>query len=117
IEVAFKKYLQGTRFYHAIVDTKLQKSEEDPDVAEASAFESGMALADLLALNDKTDQARSSYEQLAKSNPGQPEVEESLGYLAWQAGDSDGARTHFGRAFAAGTKNAQMCYHYAMLDP
>ena len=115
IEVAFKKYLQGSKFYHAVVDTKLQKSEEEPDVAEASAFESGMVLADLLALNHKPDQARSSYEQLAKSNPGQPEVEESLGYLAWQADDNEGARAHFGRAIAAGTKNAQMCYHYAML--
>src|SRR5260370_34870367 len=73
-----------------------------------------MALADLFALNRKTDEARSSYEQLAKSNPGQPEVEESLGNLAWQTGDTDGARSHFGRALAAGTKNAQRCYQDAM---
>ena len=115
IDVAFRKYLQGRDFYHALVDTKLEKSAEAPDVAEASPFESGMALADLLALNRKTDEARSNYEQLAKSNPGQPEVEESLGYLAWQSGDTEGARSHFGRALAAGTRNAQMCYQYAML--
>src|SRR5260370_19105208 len=73
IEVAFRKYLQGTTFYHALVDTKLEKSAEDPDLAEASAFKAGMALPDLFAFNRKTDEARSSYEQLAKSNPGQPE--------------------------------------------
>jgi predicted Zn-dependent protease len=43
-------------------------------------------------------------------------VEESLGYLAWQSGDKDAALSHFERALAAGTKNARMCFDYAMLS-
>jgi Tfp pilus assembly protein PilF len=116
VEVDLRKYLAGNRFYAALFDIKLEKSAEEPDVAEATPFESDMLLADLLALVKKPDEARRAYEQLAKSNPDKPEVEESLGYLAWQSGDDAGARRHFGRALANGTKNAQLCYQYAMLE-
>ncbi len=116
VEVSLRQYLQGQRFYRALFDIKLEKSAEDPDVAEVPEFESGLVLADLLALAHRTSEAKSAYEQLAKSNPGKPEVEEALGYLAWQSGDNDGARDHFGRALAAGTRNARMCFDYAMLS-
>jgi Flp pilus assembly protein TadD len=115
VEIALREYLKRDRFYRAVYDIKLEKSAEDPNVSEASAFESGVVLADLLALTHKTDEARSAYQQLAASNPDKPEVEESLGYLAWQSGNSQAARDHFAKALAAGTKSAQMCYDYAML--
>jgi tetratricopeptide (TPR) repeat protein len=111
-----QQYLQSKRLYGALFDVKLEKSAEEADVSRASEFESGMVLADLLAASHKKDQAKSAYEELARTNPKQPEVEESLGYLAWQGGDSVEARRHFSRAFAAGTKNPQMCFHYAMLE-
>lgn len=116
VEVDLRQYLKGGRFYHAIFDVKLEKSAEDPEVAEASEFESGMALADLLAVIHKFEEAAKAYEQLAKNNPDQPEITESLGYLAWQSGDSDTARKYFERSFTAGSKNARMCYDYAMLS-
>ena len=116
VESALREYLQRDRFYRAVYDIKLEKSAEDPDVSEASAFESGVVLADLLAMTHKTQEALSAYQQLAASNPDKPEVEESLGYLAWQSGLSEAAREHFRKALAAGTKNAQMCYDYAMLS-
>jgi len=116
VEAGLRQYLRGERFYRVVFDIKLEKSAEDPEVSEASPFESGMVLADLLALTNKTKEALSAYQQLAKDNPDKPDVEESLGYLAWQSGDNDAARGHFARAFATGTKNAQMCYDYAMLS-
>jgi len=116
VEGELRKYLQGDRFYHAIVDIKLEKSEEEFEVSDAPQFDSDMVLADLLIINKKTGAARSALEQVAKSYPGRPEVEESLGYLAWQLDDEEGARQHFGRAMANGSKNAQMCYQYALLQ-
>jgi len=116
VEAGLRQYLRGERFYRVVFDIKLEKSAEDPEVSEASPFESGMVLADLLALTNKTKEALSAYQQLAKDNPDKPDVEESLGYLAWQSGDNDAARGHFARAFATGTKNAEMCYDYAMLS-
>jgi Flp pilus assembly protein TadD len=116
VETELREYLKRDRFYRAVYDIKLEKSAEDPDVSESSAFESGVVLADLLAMTHKTEEALSAYQQLAASNPDKPEVEESLGYLAWQSGNSQTARDHFRKALAAGTQNAQMCYDYAMLS-
>jgi predicted Zn-dependent protease len=116
VEQDLHEYLQSKRLYAAVFDVKLEKSAEEPEVSQPAAFESGLVLADLLAAAHKKEQARSAYEELARSNPNQPEVEESLGYLAWQNGDAADAQRHFGRAFASGTKNAQMCFHYAMLE-
>lgn len=115
VQQDLRQYLQGRKLYAAVFDIKLEKSSEEPEVAPASAFESGMVLADLLAAAHKKEQAKSAYEELTRTNPNQPEVQESLGYLAWQSGDDAGARRYFGRAFVSGTKNAQMCYQYAML--
>ena len=111
----FQSYIHGNRFYRAMFDIKLEKSAEEPDVAPASELETGMALADLLALNRKTDEAVKAYAALAKDNPGKPEPDESLGYLAWQNGDSNAAREHFAKALASGSNNAHMCFDYAML--
>jgi tetratricopeptide (TPR) repeat protein len=110
------RYLKSDKFYGAVFDVKLEKSAEDPQVSESAEFDSGMVLADLLALIHKPDEARRAYEQLAKDNPGKPEVEESLGYMEWQASNTESARQHFSRASAAGTKNAQMCFDYAALE-
>ncbi len=116
VQVDLHQYVAGGHFLRAVFDVKLEKSAEDPDVSQATDFESGMVLADLLALTHRKDEALSAYQQLAKNYADKPDVEESLGYLAWQAGDRDAARAHFARALAAGTKNARMCFDYAMLS-
>jgi len=116
VEKDLERYTKSNKFYGAVFDVKLEKSAEDPQVSEAAAFDSALVLADLLALVHKPEEARRAYEQLAKDNPGHPEVEESLGYMAWQASDPGSARQHFGLAYAAGTKNAQMCFDFAMLE-
>jgi hypothetical protein len=110
------QYFRSNRFFAALYDVKLEKSAEEPRVSEVSAFDSDLILADLLSMVRKPDQARQIYEQLAKDNPARPEAEEALGYLSWQANDANSARQHFARAFAAGSKNAQMCFDYAMLE-
>ena len=116
VAAALRQYLKGDRFYRVTFDIKLDKSAEDPEVSSVSSFESGMVLADLLALTHKTQEALTAYHELAKSNPNTPELEESLGYLSWESLDLEAARSHFERAFNAGTKNARMCFDYAMLS-
>ncbi|HUA17168.1 MAG TPA: tetratricopeptide repeat protein [Bryobacteraceae bacterium] len=109
-------YARGDRFFGVLFNVKLEKSVETPDVSQASEFESGLVLADLLGVIGKRDQAGSAFEEMAKENPDRPEIEVSLGYLAWQSGDTATARKHFARAFAAGSKDPQMCFHYAVLE-
>jgi tetratricopeptide (TPR) repeat protein len=109
------RYIKGDRFYAVLFDVKLEKSAEDPRVSDVPAFDSGLLLADLLSMVHKPEDARRAYGQLAQDNPGHPEVQESLGYLEWRAGNPEPAREYFARAFASGTKNPQICYDYAML--
>lgn len=109
-------YARGDRFFGALFDVKLEKSVEDAQVSEVSDFESGLALADLLGVIGKRDEASAAFEELARENPGKPEIEESLGYLAWQSRDTAAAVKHFASAFAAGSKDPQMCFHYAVLE-
>ena len=116
VDLELRQYLKAGRYYHAVFDVKLERSAEDPDIAQASEFESGMVLADLLAATRKYEEAAKAYEQLAKDNPGKPEIDESLGYLAWQAGDKETARDFFERASRAGSKNARMYYELALLS-
>ncbi len=110
------RYSRSSQFYGALFNVKLEKSSENPQVSQATALESGLVLADLLSMVHKRDEALHAYEQLAKENPGQPEADEALGYLAWQANDRKSAAGYFKHAYASGTRNAQMCFDYAMLE-
>ncbi len=86
----------------------------EPVVSQVSDLESGVMLADLMATMNKREQAKAAYDKLSKQFPGSPDIAESLGYLAWQSGNMESARTYFETALP-GTKNPQMCYHLAML--
>jgi Flp pilus assembly protein TadD len=111
-----KTYLGRNQLYGAIFPVKLTKSEEEAEASPVSPFESDLALADLLATINKRDQAQAAYEKLAAANPDKSEVQQSLGYLAWQHGDSDGARQYLEKSFAAGGADPQMCLHLAELE-
>lgn len=115
LEKDLHAYLTGNQLFAAVFPVKLDKSAEEAVITELPQFDADMALADVLSMIRKPDEARAAYERLAAENPGRPEVEESLGYLSWQTGDRAGAREHFSKAVGAGDKNPQMCYHYAGL--
>ena len=116
VQKDLRGYLQSNRLLGAVFDVHLEKSEEEAIASSPSPFELDMTLADLLAAGRKTEQAKEEYRRIAKENPAKPEVEESLGYLAWQGHDENAAREHFAKAFAAGTKNARVCFEYAMFE-
>jgi tetratricopeptide (TPR) repeat protein len=116
---AFKdlqQYLRQSSVQAAIYNVKLKAAELEPQVSDASDFDVQLALADLLAAHSGTmAEAAQRYADLARAHPENADVEESLGYLAWQRGDKAKARECFGRAFAKGSKNAEMMLHYAGL--
>ena len=108
-------YLRGDRFNQALADVKLEKSAESPDVRPATALESGMALADLLAVTRKRDEARAAYEGLAKQYPKDAEIELAMARLAWLGADREEMKRHFAKAIELGTKNAKVHFDYAMM--
>ena len=116
METDLKNYFRRNSLYSAVFDIQLSKSDEEAAAETVSELDGDVVLADLLAAMNRVDEAKAAYLKLSKAGAGKPEVEQSLGYLAWRSHDRDEARARFARAFELGTKDPLMCYHYAMLE-
>lgn len=109
-------YLKRSTVFVAVYDVKLSKSDLEPDVTELSDLNVDLALANLLASQKKKiPEASERLSKLAQEHPESSEVDESLGYLAWQQGDSAKAKDDFKHALDKGSKNPEMMFHYAQL--
>jgi Flp pilus assembly protein TadD len=108
-------YLRGTHFNAAVFDVKLERSAEEPDILPATPLESGMVLADLLALTGKQEPAKEAYGRLAKQYANNGEVEAGLAELAWTGKNPAEARRHFARAAELGSTNPRLYFDYAMV--
>ncbi len=110
------RYLKQSSVQAAIFNVKLPKAELEPEVTDASNVNVELALADLLASRPQTmAEAQDRLTKLAAENPADPDVEESLGYLAWQQNDKAKARECFRLAMEKGSKNPEMLFHYSQL--
>jgi Flp pilus assembly protein TadD len=94
---------------------KVEKSAEAPDIRPATMLESGLALADLLAVTRKREEARAAYETLARENPKDAEIEIAWARLAWMNRDEEEMKRHFARAIELGTTNGKVYFDYAMM--
>ncbi len=108
-----QSYLHQGSINAGVFPAKLEKSAEEAVLLPVSVMESELVLADLLA-SGKPEEAKTTYEGLARQYPGNPEIAKSLGYLAWRSGDNEGARKYFEEALPGAT-DPQMCYHLASL--
>jgi tetratricopeptide (TPR) repeat protein len=115
VQKDLEAYLRGTHFNAAVFDVKLEKSAEEPDILPATPLESGIVLADLLALTGKQEPAKEAYGRLAKEYANSWEVEEGLAELAWTGKNPDEARRHFARAAELGSANPRLYFDYAMV--
>ena len=110
------RYIASNQFFAAMVDTKLEKAAERPDVTVASPLESGIVLAQVLGLSRKPREARAAFQALARDYPKSWQVEEGLARLCWIEREQQDALRHFARAAALGSTDPQMYFDYARLD-
>lgn len=113
VQKDLEQYMRGTKFNGMLFDMKLEKSAEEPDIEPARTLESGMVLADLLALTGKGEAAKEAYQSLAQANPKSWEVEAGLAELAWRGKNTEEAKKHFARAAELGSTNPKLYYDYA----
>ena len=112
-----QSYLHRTSVPAAVFDITLQKSDLDPQVAALSDFQTGLALSELLATRPQTaEEARRRLLALEQANSQNPEIEESLGYLAWQENNTAEARQRFRLAVERGSTSSRMFYDDANLE-
>jgi len=96
-------------------DSRLNQTDV-PRVSASVAEETEIMLADLLATHPETAaEAHARLIALAANSPNNPDVQKSLGYLAWQQGKVDEAKEHFGEALEQGSDDSLMMYQYATL--
>ncbi len=115
VQADLEEYLRRDKLYGAVFPIKLTVPDEDPGVVPVDAFESGLVLANLLAVTHRPEKAKAAYEALGKQYPGRPEVDEGLGYLALGEGQRGNAMAAFTKALAEGSRDAAMCFRLAML--
>lgn len=113
VQKDLEEYMRGTRFNEVVFGVKLEKSAQEPDIAPASPLESGVVLADLLALTRKRDEAKQAYDALVQQFPNSWEPQAGLAELAWREKKLDEATTHFARAVELGSTNPRLYYDYA----
>ena len=113
VQKDLEQYMRGTRFNAAVFDVKLEKSADEPDVVPASPLEAGTALAELLTLTRKHEEAKQAYESLAKEYPKSWEPEAGLAELAWRTKRAHEALPHFARAVELGSTSPQVFYDYS----
>lgn len=109
-------YFQKTTVQVSLFNVKLEKINLHPAVADLAPLHTALALTDLLASQPgKAREAANRLNQLAAEYPQNAEIEESLGYSAWQSGNPRAAAAHFAKAAEAGIDDPEMLFHYATL--
>lgn len=112
-----ENYIRRATVLAAVYNVTLKKSDLDAEVAPLSDFQIGLALSDLLTTRPQTiDEAHRRLLVLEQQNTQSSDVEESLGYLAWQQNNLAEARKHFALAVDRGSRNGRMYYDYANLS-
>ena len=109
-------YLRRSTMRGALFPVKLATIELRPEISNLPPLSINLALADLLAAQKRTfGEAETRLSQLERENPVNPEIQESLGYLRWQAGDDAQALQHFTKAAEQGSNDPDMLFHYSQL--
>jgi len=111
-----QNYLSRKNLYGTVFLTPYEKSTEAPVVSEVPAYESNLMLADLHASAHHVVEAGKLYQQLENQEPQRLDAFAGAGYLDVQMGDKDAARKDFGKAFALGSNDPQLCLQLATLD-
>ena len=109
------KYISNGHLNGAVFDFK---ADETPGVASLTTVEdveSGLMLADLLALTHKFAEAKTMLAETAKKHPENSAVPKVLGYLLIRTGDQQQGMKDLQKAFDLGTDDPVLCYRLAVM--
>ncbi|MEZ5404340.1 MAG: hypothetical protein R2729_31965 [Bryobacteraceae bacterium] len=115
VEKDLRGYMNSGSYKVIIVDMKLEKLAEAPEVAGISEPEANLVLARVLTNSGRAADARPILEEVARSPALAAEAHELLGYLDLYANHDDAAIAHFQKAVAAGQPSASVHRDLGML--
>ncbi|HTU34760.1 MAG TPA: hypothetical protein VMF66_13245 [Candidatus Acidoferrum sp.] len=114
VEVDLHKYADTRTWTGVLFNTQFEKIKIEP-ARPATDLEIGFALAKLLALIRRNDEAMARFAELEKQYPDNADIEEALGLLAWTERNREEALTHMKRAVELGPSNWQPYWEYARI--
>ncbi|MFL6452080.1 MAG: tetratricopeptide repeat protein [Bryobacteraceae bacterium] len=93
----------------------ISEMQVEPGQATVAEFERRVLWADLLVAHPATAaRAKDQLLELKKEFPEQPEPDELLGHLAWDAKHSEEAQRHWGKAIEHGSLDFETLYRHAL---
>jgi tetratricopeptide (TPR) repeat protein len=111
-----------THDLHALVDShkfptlSFSAVEQNRDrEGAASAVAPDAVIADLLSASGDLARSEQIYLHLRQQSPNNPDIPAALGAIALRRGDTTSARAYWKQAIHDGVRDANLCYHYAVL--
>jgi tetratricopeptide (TPR) repeat protein len=109
-------YLDRKKLYGQVFETRLANNDAEIASAPVPEFDARLALADLMVAISKRDEAKAEYARLEKEQPGNADLDQSIGNLALWSRDFNTAREYYAKAYDAGNADSQLCYDLAILE-
>ena len=114
IQTDLQAYVHGEHFYEGVIHAKLGKPNVELVVMPKDALETAVMLAGIKSRGTHRAEALKTLEQLATANPGKPAPLEALAWVHLTGSDPQSATEPFRRALEAGTRDANLCFSYAV---
>jgi len=115
LDSALGKYVQKAGYHFRKIRAEGLKKKAPVEAVPLADWEVPLILADLKLYGRRADEAAQRLVDLSKSFPDVPEMDESLGYIAYLDRDRDKALEHFGNAVRKGSQNGEVYFFYASL--
>ena len=107
-------YVHRDRFKQGVIHAKLEKSGPEPKLAEVDPLEIAVLLTWLEFSGPHHQEGLQHLEELAKAYPEKLAPLNALAWVRLGGPDRPAAITAFRRAFEAGTRDANLCFQFAM---
>ena len=114
IQMDLFAYVNGNRFREGVIDARLSKAGPEPQLVDVDPLDIAVLLAGIKARGPQREDAVKSLEALANENPGKARPLESLTWIQLGSPDWQAALQSFRRALEAGTRDANLCYQFAI---
>jgi tetratricopeptide (TPR) repeat protein len=114
IQGDLKAYVHGKHFREGVIHARLAKPGAGPKTVPVDPVQMAVLLAGIQARGPQRQQAITTLEALSGANPEKPLPIESLAWVQLAGPNPQAAVAPFGRALEAGTRDAQLCYEFAV---
>ncbi|MGH9522087.1 MAG: tetratricopeptide repeat protein, partial [Terriglobales bacterium] len=116
LQKALESYIRQDSFQYFHRDTQISTKDLEYRIEPLPVADADAARADILAYNERTDDAHVLLQQVLQEDPKNVSARETLGYLAVRAGNLDEARKWYEEAVKLDSQSYLANYNYAALE-